>query len=459
MAAAPTGVDHQVTIEDAGPSRKRLKFTIPGKAVAEQIEQSLGSLAMSASVPGFRPGHAPRRILEKRFGPGVREEAKNHLVARAYQNAIKDHKISVIGDPEGNKELAELTPEPGKDMNFHVEVDVMPEFDLPPIEGLEVFKPLFAPSEADVEQQINMLAINEGGLEPRDKSEPGDYCIGHGVMIDSASKESLIDIDGAVIQIPPTDRKGKGAILGVLVDDFGKQAGLPAANETITVKCKGPESHENEKVRGKDLTITFNVAQVQRIIPCPMSELLLKTGLPSEESLREAMMNRLKQRALVEQQGAMRQQIARYLVEKIDVPLSQSLTARQSESNLARTRMDLLHRGMDDLQIEERMAQLRAASAASAVRDLKLTFILARVAQTLQVNVTQDEVLGRITQMAMERRVKPDLMRQELEKRNQIGFVVQQVRDHKTMDALLARAKVSEVGVEEFNKKFAAPKA
>ncbi|MBL8746198.1 MAG: trigger factor [Phycisphaerae bacterium] len=459
MAASPAGgVEHKVTIEDAGPSRKRLRFTVPGKVVAEQIEQSLGALAMSASLPGFRPGHAPRRLIEKRFGSGVREEAKNQIIASAYSSAIKEHKISVIGDPEGNEELAKLALEPGKDMHFHVEVDVMPEFDIPSTDGLEVFKPTFTPSEKDVDDQINMLAVNEGSLEPRDRAEPGDYCIGHGVMKDQEGK-SLIDIEGAVIQIPPTDRKGKGAILGVLVDDFGKQAGLPAANETITVKAKGPENHENEQVRGKDLTITFEVAQVQRIIPCPMDELLRKTGLPTEESLREAMMNRLKQRAVVEQQGAMRQQIARYLVEKVEVPLPQRLTARQSEANLARARMDLLHRGMDDLQIEERMAQLRAASAASAVRDLKLTFILARVAQTLQVQVNQDEVLGRIAQMAVERRVRPDQMRQELEKRNQIGFVVQQVRDHKTMDALLARAKVSDISVEEFNKKFAAARA
>ncbi len=458
MAAAPAGgVEHTVTIEDAGPSRKRLRFTIPGKVVSEHIEHSMGNVAMSAPVPGFRAGHAPRRIIEKRFGAGVREEAKSAIIASAYQTAIKDHKISVIGDPEGNDELAKLAIESGKDMNFHVEVDVMPEFDLPSTDGLEVFRPLYTPAESDVDQQITMLAVNEGSLEPRDRAEPGDYCIGHGVMRDPDDKV-LIDIDGAVIQVPPTENKGKGAILGVLVDDFGNQAGLPAADETITVKATGPESHENEQVRGKALTITFKVAQVQRIVPCPMDELLRKTSLPTEAALREAMMTRLKQRAVVEQQGAMRQQIAKYLIEKIEVPLPQRLTARQSEANLSRARMELLYRGMDDLQIEERMAQLRAASAASAVRDLKLSFILARVAETLQVKVNQDEVLGRIAQMAMERRVKPDLMRQELEKRNQIGFVVQQVRDHKTMDALLARAKVSDLSVEEFNKKFAAPK-
>jgi trigger factor len=455
MAAASSGVEHTVTIEDAGPSRKRLRFSIPAKVVADQIENSMGALAMNASLPGFRPGRAPRRLIEKRFGEGVRQEAKNQIIASAYSKAIQDHKIAVIGDPEGNDELAKLVPEPGRDMTFHVEVDVMPEFDLPSVDGLEVLKPLITPTDEQVEEQIKLLAVNEGSLEPHDRAEPGDYCIGHGVMKDAAD-HSLIDIDGAVIQVPPKEKKGKGAILGVMVDDFGKQIGTPKPDDTLTVRTKGPENHENEKIRGADLVITFKVAQVQRIIPCPMDDLLRRTNLTSEQALREAMMHRLQHRALIEQQGAMRQQIAKYLVEKIEVPLPQRLTARQAEANLARARMELLYRGYNDLQIEERVAQLRASSATSAVRDLKLTFILARLAQTLQVPVTQDEVLGRIAQMAMERRVRPDQMRQELEKRNQIGFVVQQVREHKTMDALLARATVTEVPVEEFNKRFAA---
>lgn len=458
MAAAPAGgVEHKVTIEDAGPSRKRLRFTIPGKVVAQQIENSLGHLAMSASIPGFRPGHAPRRLIEKRFGPGVRDEAKNQIIASAYSAAIKDHKLAVLGDPEGNEELMKLVIEPGRDMSFHVEVDVMPEFDVPSTDGLEVFRPTFTPGEKDVDEQLHMLAVNEGSLEPRERAEPGDYCIGHGVMKDPEGT-SLIDIEGAVIQIPPAEKQGKGAILGVMVDDFAKQAGLPSGGQTITVKTKGPENHENEKVRGKDLTITFAVEQVQRIIPAPPAELVAKFGLADEAALREAMMNRLKQRAIIEQQSVMRQQVARFLIEKVEVPLPQKLTARQAESNLARARMELLHRGMDDVQIEDRIAQLRASSAASAVRDLKLTFIMARIGQTLQVQVNQEEVMGRIAQMARERGVRPDQMRQELEKRNQIGFVVQQVREHKTMDALLARAKVSDISVEEFNKKFAASK-
>jgi len=454
---ASEGSDLVVKVEDAGPSRKKLNFTIPAAKVTEQIENSLGVLMTQASVPGFRPGRAPRRIVEKRFGSSLREEAKNQLVSAAYSKAIQDNKIEVLTEPEGNEELAKLQIESGKDLKFYLEVDVMPEFELPNLDGLEIYRPLIEPTEDQVDDQIEKLAINEGSLEEQKKASPGDYCIGHGTMRDKDG-EVLIDIEGAVIQVPPTEKKGEGAILGVMVSDFGTQIGLPSPGDTLSVTTKGPENHEDERVRGKDLIIEFKVSQVQRIMPCPMDELLRRTGAPTEEQLRESMMTRLKQRAQVEQHSALRQQVSKHLVDSVEVPVPERLSARQATQNLNRARMELMYRGMDDRVIEERMAQLRAATAAAAVRDLKLSFILARITQQLKIEVSRDEVLGRVAQMAFERGVRPDAMRQELEKRNQLMFVAQQVREHKTVDALVQKSKVTDMPLEEFNAKFGSGK-
>lgn len=453
LASQSDTLSHTVTIEDAGPSRKRLHFTIPAAVVAERLGTSLDALASEAALPGFRPGRAPKRLIEKKFGASIRGEAKSQMVSAAYSQAVQDHKLNVLGDPEGNEELAKLELDPRADLKFHLDVEVMPEFDLPNLDGFEVLRPTIEVKADQVDEQIKKLQINEGSLEEQAKASEGDYCIGHGVMRDPAGK-SVIDINGAVIQIPTADKGGIGAILGVIVNDFSKQVGLPAPGDVLSVKAKGPENHEHEEVRGKDITIEFKVAQVQRIIPCPMADLLARTGHGEEAQLRETVKTRLEQRARIEQQAAMRQQVAKHLVETVEVPLPERLTARQAQQNLSRARYEMMYRGFDEHQIEERQAQLRATSAATAVRDLKLTFILAKAAQAFQVQITQEEVLGRIAQMAFERGVRPDAMRQDLEKKNQIGFVVQQVREHKCMDILLAKTKVSDVTIDEFNAKF-----
>jgi trigger factor len=359
--------------------------------------------------------------------------------------------LNVLGEPEGADELATLDLEPGKAVTFSVEVEVAPEFELPDFGGIKVKKPAVEVSDDMVNEQIERLSVNEGSLEPQEKAALGDYCIGHGVMKD-AKGEVLLDLPGAVVQVPPKEKNGRGAILGIMVDDFGKQIGLPKAGDAVTVKAKGPENHEKPDVRGKDVVITYTVERVERIVPASVEQLVQRYGLADEKGLRESLMLRLNQRAMIEQQSAMRQQVAKHLLDTIEVPLPEKLTAKQGERTLARRRMELLYRGVDQRDVEEQMAELRAASATTAQRELKLFFILAKAADKLGIRVTEEEVNGRIAQMAMERGVRPDQLRSELMRGNQVGMVIQQVREHKAMDAILSKAEISDISAADYNK-------
>ncbi len=445
-------------VEEIGPSRKKLTITIPAQRVNEQLEESMEALAAEAALPGFRPGRAPRRLIERKFGSAVRGEAKNQLIANAYTQAIQDHKLAVLGDPEGNEELANLELVQDADVTFSLEVEVAPQFDLPTIDGMEVLKPIIEPTQAQVDDFINRLAVNDGTLEPHDMANPGDYCIGTGVMRISGDPQGkeVLRVPGAVIQSPPPEKQGRGAILGVIVDDFARQIATPKVGDVLKIKAKGPEAHENEALRGKNLEIEFAVEQCQRIIPASTDALLAKYGLPDEQGLRESVLFRLNQRALLEQQSAMRQQVARKLLDAVDLALPEKLSAKQSERNLARQRMELMYRGADEQQIEQHIAELRVASADMAQRELKLFFILAKAAESLDVKVQEEEVWGRIAQMAAERSVRPDKLRRDLMKNNQIQMIAQQIREHKTMDLLLAKANITELPAQEFNARMKA---
>ncbi|MFM9957567.1 MAG: trigger factor [Phycisphaerales bacterium] len=451
-AAAPVA---DVKVEDLGSCRKKLSFVVARSQIAEQLESQMAALMSEAALPGFRPGRVPRRLIEKQFGASVKRECLNQLVSSSYAKAVEDHKLQVLAEPEGNEELAKLELDPSKDLTFHLEVEVAPEFDLPSLDGIEVKKPIITVKDEQVTEQIERLRTNEGSLETQDKAAPGDYCIGRGTMKEAGAKESdkpLLDLEGAVVQIPPTDKDGKGAILGVMVDDFSKQAGLPKPGDTLTIKCKGPDVHERVDVRGKDLVIVFKIERVERIIPAKMEDIIARIGLNDEGQMREQVRSRLEQRGAVEQQAAMRQQVAKKLLEMVKVDMPKNVSARQAERSLARARMEMAYRGMDPAEIENRIAEHRSGTMEQAVAELKLFFIMMKAAQQFNVQVTEDEVNGRIYQIAMERRVRPDKLRAELIQTNQVGMVVQQVREHKAMDAVLARAKVSEMPLDEFNK-------
>lgn len=453
MAKKDTAVadrSNTVKVTDVGPSRKKLHIEIPAETVAEQLGTSIDTLMVEAELPGFRKGRAPKRLVERKFGSTVKREAKNALVASAYSKAVEDHKLRVIGEPSSEM-LEKLELVEGKGLSFEVEVEVLPSFDLPSLDGIVVNKPLITVTDEMVKAETDRLLLNEGELKSKDKPEKGDYLTGHAMMKDEAGTTHL-DIQDAVVQIPTADKHGKGMILGVMVDDFGPQLGLPKAGDSATVKTIGPENHENEAIRGKKLTISFQVKRIDEIIPAKIEDIAERFGMENAEEVKNAIRQRIEQRVQIDQQTAMRQQVAKYLMDHTNMELPERVTAHQASRNLERTRLELMYRGVDAQKIEENLANLRAAAGAQAVGELKLFFMLDKAAEALDIKVSDAEINGRIAQMAISRGERPEKLRQEIISRNQVGNVFTQIREHKTMDAILAKSKVNELPLEEYNK-------
>ncbi len=449
-ATAPTTSPNKVTISDLGPARKKLAIEIPAQTVDAHLKQSMDTLMSTAALPGFRPGHVPRKLIEKRFGSSVRDEAKGRLVGDAYRKAVEEHKLQVVGEPDGEG-LEKVQVTDGKPLAFELEVEVVPEFEMPNLEGIAVKKPTLEVSDQMVEDEIKKICINEGELESRETPEPGDYLTGHGVMTGADGTE-FYNLNGAVIQIPAADKGGKGMILGVMVEDFSKQLGLPKPGETATIRTKGPENHEVEKIRGADLTITFKVDRADRIIAAKLEDIVARYQWPDESKLREFIRNRLQQNVQVRQQVAMRQQVAKHLMEVTKIDLPPRMAASQAARLLERQRLELMYRGVDPQAIEEHLAELRAASGARAAGELKMFFILHKAAGQFNVQVSAQDVDQRIMQLASENNTKPDKLKQDLIQSGRIQGIAMQIREHKAMDAIVARAKVEEIPAEEYDK-------
>jgi trigger factor len=463
MPDTATAESNRVSISDAGPSRKKISIQIPAETVSAKLRESLDTLSVEAQIPGFRKGRAPRNLVEKRFGPTLRDEAKKQLVAEAYTKAVEDHKLKVVGEPIA-EQFERVRVEDGKPLEFDVEVEVMPEFALPSLDGIAVRKPIIEVTDQMVEDEVRKLQINEGRLEPRETPEEGDYLTGRGIMTGPPKEkggepEEFYNINGAVVQIPTSDKNGEGMILGIKVPDFSAQFGLPRADETVTIKATGPEHHEMEGVRGADLTITFTVQRIDRIIPASLDDVLARFGMQFADQLRELIRQRLNQRAMIQQQAAMRSQVAQHLIDNTEMELPERLTAQQTARSLQRHRLEMMYRGIEAHVIEERMADLRDASDEQARRELKLMFILAKASEDLSVGVSDAEINGRIAQIAFERNMRPEALRQELIQRNQVGGIFQQIREHKTLDAILTKAAITEIPAEEYNQQVKAQQA
>ncbi len=125
-------------------------------------------------MPGFRPGHAPRKLVENRFRKDVVGRVKGALLMDSLAQIHEEYDLSAIGEPELDLETVEI-PEQGP-MTFEFDLEVRPQFDMPQWKGLRIEKPVREFTDADIDQALKRILTNRGSLVPFDgPAEPGDY--------------------------------------------------------------------------------------------------------------------------------------------------------------------------------------------------------------------------------------------------------------------------------------------
>ncbi|MEM1071755.1 MAG: trigger factor [Planctomycetota bacterium] len=434
------------SVTENGPTSRTLSIEIAPDVITDRLETAFGTLRTEAALPGFRKGHAPRGLLEKRFGEHVRDETKGQLLSSAYAEAIDEHGLKVVGNPIADQtESIELVE--GSPLSFSVEVEIVPTFEIPELSGIAVKRPVVEVTDEQIAGEVERLCLGEGDLEDRDVAEPGDYITGHGVM--KAGDTVIHDIPGAVVQLPKS--KDEGMILGVVVGDLAKQLGSPKAGDSLTVTTTGPENHENEAARNAELSIGFEVETVARIIPAEADDLAKRNGLDDAAALEGVIRSQLEQRVESERATLVRQQIAAHLLKTIEFELPKRLSAQQAGNVFERRRLELMQRGVDQQTIEENIARLRSASAAEALRELKLLFILSKVSEEKGVSVSEAEINSAIVSMARQRGERPEALQQQLVQNRQINGLYQQVMEQKALDTIAQDAAIEDVSADEWN--------
>ena len=441
-----------VVIEDGGTSAKKVTITIPADAVDEKIEYSFGTLQDQAQMRGFRKGHAPRQLLEKRFGKDLLLEARGQLIGAAYQQAIEEKELKVIGEPEFPDELADQSLERGKPFTFSFTVEVVPEFDLPELQDVAVKKPVIEIGDSHVDEELERLRYRMGTPERiTGPFEALDRMVGTAKVTVEDHEGTFFETEGALITVPGPDDEGKGPVLGLMIDDLLSAVEGKSTGDSIELETVGPPAHEREEIRGKKVTINYDIDDAERITPLEIDEVPAQLGLEGTDMLKERVRLELETRRDSEQRNAEREQVYEYLLENTSFELPARMSEAQITRTIERQRMEMLYRGMEPDQVEMRLAEIRGQAEEHALNRLKLQFIMARVAQNFEIQVTEEEINGRIAGIARQRGERPDQVRTELAKTGAINEVAAQILEHKAADRIVDMAKVTEVPAEEWN--------
>jgi trigger factor len=254
-----------------------------------------------------------------------------------------------------------------------------------------------------------------------------------------------------MVVVPDTEDAGKGQVLGLMFDDLGPKLEGRKVGDAIALSTKGPAAHEREELRNAEITVEYSPSQAERIEPSTPESVATTLGLGSVENLRQQVRMTLESRRDQEQRSAMREQAAEWLEGKVSFELPEKMSGAQVARNLEMARMQFLSQGLDNEQVERRLAEIRGASEADTRRRLKVFFILAKLAQDLGIEVGEGEVNGQVAQMARARGMRPDQMRAELQQSGRLNELALSIREAKVLDRVLAKAKVTDIKAEEWN--------
>jgi len=161
------------TVEDLTPVRKRLQVEVPAHAVQAELDRTFHEVGQRARLRGFRPGKAPRPVLERVFGEEVRRKVLGRLVEASFHRAVETHGLAVVGTPDIDAEP--ITP--GAALRYSATVEVRPAIALGDLSGLQVVRPATRVSDEDVERTIGELRESVAQLRPvedRAQVETGD---------------------------------------------------------------------------------------------------------------------------------------------------------------------------------------------------------------------------------------------------------------------------------------------
>ncbi|MFH1615041.1 MAG: trigger factor [Planctomycetota bacterium] len=435
-----TEMKNTVTIEDTGPCKKKVVIEVPEEKIKEALDKEYSELGRDAIVPGFRKGRAPRRLLEKRFGKDIRKQVKLKLLVDAAEEAKKDNDLDVLGEPDIDQENIEL-PESGS-LKFEFEIEVRPEFDLPVLENIPVEKVKFEVTDEQIAEEIMRLRKRMGLWAP---VEDGSVAAGDQVIADISVKaedeqEEQTHTNSVIFVRDP------GFVGAVPVENLVEVLAGAKQGDVKKISTEVSKTYYDKQYRGKKVDVGISIKDIKRLEAAGLDENFFRqVGVSDEQELKAKVHEAINSRLEEQQRSTMAGQIYQYLLDNTEFDLPLDVVAAQSAQILQRRYSELLMRGLDRKKVEERMEQLRGSSDDQAKKQLKLFFVMSKVAEKLDIEVSEEEINGQIARIALQRGQRPERVREQLTREGTLSQFALQLRENKCVERLLESAKVAEI--------------
>src|SRR5215203_835139 len=242
---------------DVSPTRKELKIEIEPAQIRDAYDRISKQYSKSATVPGFRPGHAPTSVVRTRYKSEIRSEVLRELLPDAVNNAIIEHSLAPLGEPDVQLDNTEALEHLGeKPLTLKVGIEVLPDIQLDAYKGLEAVRRKRPVNDEDVQKVIESLRDASASLQPVEDraSQLGDTVTvnARGKLVDEPEEEEIkVDDVEVVLGGPGVQKEFTESLTGVRAD------------ESRTFQVEYPEDFTSPGLAGKKVEYVADVTAVR----------------------------------------------------------------------------------------------------------------------------------------------------------------------------------------------------
>jgi len=424
----------QVTELSAEGLKHQFKIVVPAGDLSAKIDERLAEMAKTAALPGFRPGKVPVSLLKKQYGQALFGEAVEAAVNTSTAKAIEDRGLKPALQPR--VDLKQL--EEGKDVEFEVVVEVLPEIGKIDFSGIELERLKAEVPDKDIDEALDRISKANREQKPVDPPRPAQK--GDAIKLDFVGSVDGVEFPGGTASDYTLELGSASFIPG-----FEDQLMGAEVDKVVDVKVTFPAEYGAPELAGKDAVFKCTIKEIQEFVDKPADdELAKKNNFENLEAMRKAVGERIGQDYTQISRTMIKRQLLDKLAETHKFTVPEGLV--EGEFNAIWQRVEEARKKGEKLEDDE--DKMRKEYREIAERRVRLGLLLADIGRSNSIDVTPEELNQAVMREAMRYQGQE---RQVLEFFSKNAEAKDQLRapifEGKTVDFILELAKVSEKSV------------
>ena len=437
----------KVNVEELSQVRRQVTVELPASEVDKTLNKIYKQLKARVKIKGFRPGKAPRPILERYYGDQAASEASQELLGASSGEALKESGLEPVGQPEFDFD----PPAAGQDFVYKLIFDVRPEFELAKeaYQGMELKESKLEVSEDEVNQRLEQLQERQSVLVPLEEERPAE--IGDVVVVDYQAFEGDQPLEGGAAENVDVDLGSGQSQQEIEVALVKAKVG-----DEVEATVHFGEDHPNKSMAGKEVRFVMQVKGLKKKVKPELDDDFARSlggEFESLEALKERITSDLEKMYQEQKDQELRKQILDKVRELAEFEVPASLVAEETEAMVRDFKQRLRQSGMDPDLTGLDDAKLAGDFQSQAEKKVKAGIILGKITELEEVEVTQEDIDAEFDQMAERTGQPAQALKDIYNKNNAMPSLTARILEEKTLQAIKAGANIKQVDPAELAEK------